>query len=145
MKTPHFLVPALARPGAFGLQVAGSGAWLATDARIAETSEARRRGVLALPMLPKGQALVIVPSQGIHTFGMRFALDIVGVSRDGTVVSLKAEVPRRRLVFSWRAFAMVELEAGAIRSSGVRVGDVLSVAIPASGNIEQSSSLSKTS
>ena len=58
---------------------------------------------------------MIAPTQGVHTFGMRFALDIVGVNRAGEVVSLRAGVPRRRLVFSWRAFAIVEMEARADR------------------------------
>lgn len=70
-------------------------------------------------------ALVIAPSQGVHTFGMKFPLDIVGVRRNGEVVSVQYGVKSRRIVLSLRAFAIVELSGGACGRKGVRVGDRL--------------------
>jgi len=127
MSRPHFLSAAVAAPGDWGLRIARSGDWLATRAELAGSSRSRRQGLLGIERLPAGHALVIAPTQGVHTFGMRFALDIVGVNRAGEVVSLRAGVPRRRLVFSWRAFAIVEMEAGRAESVGLRVGDQLEV------------------
>jgi uncharacterized membrane protein (UPF0127 family) len=74
-----------------------------------------------------GEALVIAPTQGVHTFGMRFPIDIVGVTRSGAVVSLRRDVPRRRIVFSWKAFAIVELPAGATDRCGLAIGDLVEV------------------
>lgn len=74
-----------------------------------------------------GEALVIAPSQGIHTFGMRFPIDLVAVNRQGLVVRLSAEVGPRRIRLAWRAFAMIELPAGVIEAAAVRLGDVVEV------------------
>jgi uncharacterized membrane protein (UPF0127 family) len=127
MKRPHFLAAAAGASEAFGLRIVRSGEWLATHAQLAGSSSSRRRGLLGATGLPPGHALVIAPTQGVHTFGMRFAIDVVGVNRDGEVVSLRPKVPRRRLVFSWRAFAIVEAEAGRAEALGLRVGDQLDV------------------
>jgi uncharacterized membrane protein (UPF0127 family) len=100
-----------------------TGAWLITNLRLAGDSAERRRGLLHSDGLADGEGLVIAPSQGVHTFGMRFAIDVVGVARDGRVVLIRSAVRPRRLVLSWRAFAMVELTAGAATRAGIRVGD----------------------
>lgn len=125
MSAGHFLAAVLSGGGTWGLQVERTGRWLATDAKLAGSSESRRRGLLGSDGLAPGRALVIAPTQGVHTFGMRFAIDIVGVSRQGKVVSIREAVPRRRVVFSWRAFAIVELAAGAAQNAGLKLGDRL--------------------
>lgn len=129
MRRAHFLDPALKASGASGLRIGRSGTWLATDTEIAGSSSSRRKGLLGQDSLAAGHALVIAPTQGVHTFGMRFAIDVVGVGRDGTVVSIRRSVPRRRIVFSLRAFAIVELAAGATDQAGLEVGDRLEVVI----------------
>jgi uncharacterized membrane protein (UPF0127 family) len=127
----HFLAPALTSHGDWRLRIERTGKWLATRAHLAGSSESRRKGLLGQDRLPDGQALVIAPTQGIHTFGMRFDIDVVGISRDGTVVSIRTAVPRRRVVFSWRAFAIVELAAGTAATAELSIGDkVAAVAVP---------------
>ena len=123
MSRSHFLTPALVAPGHWGLRIDRSGEWLATRAELAGSSESRRQGLLGRDELPPGHALVIAPTQGVHTFGMRFPIDAVGLSRDGIVVSIKEAVPRRRVVLSWRAFAIVELAEGAAAKAELRIGD----------------------
>ena len=130
MRGPHFLAQALDNPGGFSLCVVGSSRTLATYAELAANSAARRRGLLGRDELPAGHALILAPTQGIHTFGMRFAIDVVSVSRMGVVVDIRRRVPRRRVVISWRAFAMIELPAGAAESVGIAVGDRLAVHSP---------------
>lgn len=127
---PHFLAAALRVEGPWGLRVAATGAWLATDAELAGQSASRRRGLLGRESLAPGGALVIAPCQGVHTFGMRFPIDIVGVARDGVVVTVRTAVPRRRIVLALRAFAVVEVPAGSAAS--LRVGDRIEVS-PRSG------------
>ena len=130
MPGPHFLAPALGGDGHFSLHVVGSSRTLATRAELAANSAGRRSGLLGRDELPPGHALVIAPTQGIHTFGMRFAIDVVSVSRAGIVVGIRRRVPRRRVVLSWRAFAMIELPAGGAEAAGVVVGDRLVVHSP---------------
>ena len=135
MSRPHFLRAALNADGPWALQIVRSRALLASHAVLAGTSETRRKGLLGREALPSGHALVIAPTQGIHTFGMKFPLDVVGVNRDGAVVSIKHAVPRWRVVLSWRAFSMVELAAGTCAAAGLDKGDHLEVVIPESENL----------
>jgi uncharacterized protein len=59
---------------------------------------------------------------------MRFAIDLVFVSRDGSVLKVHERVQPRRLSFCWRAFGVVELAAGRAGATGVRVGERVKVA-----------------
>src|SRR5262245_46324627 len=90
-------------------------------------SESRRRGLLKHDSLPEGTALVIAPTNAIHTFFMRFAIDVAFVARDGRVLKVRRAMPAWRMAAAWRAFAVVELAAGALEPSDTRPGDVLSI------------------
>ena len=129
MSRPHFLEPVLRATGSFGLLIERSGHALATRAELAGNSASRKRGLLGRESLDEGHALVLAPCQGVHTFGMHFSLDVVGVARDGTVVVLRHDVPRRRIVLALRAFAVVELAAGACAAAGLGPGDRLGATI----------------
>ena len=65
----------------------------------------------------------------VHTFFMRFAIDVLIVSRHGVVVKAATAVPARRLVGAWRGCAVVELGAGALALSDTRKGDVVSLEV----------------
>lgn len=127
MHRAHFLEPALNLRVPWGLRLTRRGTWLASEVLLAETSRARRRGLIGQTGLAAGRALVIAPSQGIHTFGMAFAIDVVGIARNGVIVGVRRAVPRRRLVFMWRAFAVVELAAGTIDAVGCKIGEQVAV------------------
>ena len=118
----HFLHDAAGWRHAWGLAVNGTDAWLATHVVLAADSRSRRLGLLGRDGLPLGHALVLAPSQGIHTFGMRFSIDVVGVARDGRVVTVARAVKPWRVALSWRAFAIVELAAGRCAEAGLSVG-----------------------
>jgi uncharacterized membrane protein (UPF0127 family) len=90
-------------------------------------SASRRRGLLKHDTLPDDTALVIAPTNAIHTFFMRFAIDVAFVSRDGRIVKMRTALPPWRIAAAWRAFAVVELPSGALERAGVQRGDVLSV------------------
>ena len=122
---PHFLSAALRDSDRYVLTISRTGATLADRIEIAGHSEARRRGLLGRDSLDHGSAFVIAPCQGVHTFGMRFALDIVAVTRDGEVIKIRTRVPRNRIVLAWSGFAMIELPAGTLERSPLQVGDLI--------------------
>ena len=93
-------------------------------------SATRRKGLLGRTSLPGGAALIIAPCNSIHTFFMRFAIDVAFVARDGRVVRVSRAVPAWRIRLALRAFAVVELAAGALERSKTREGDHLSVVQP---------------
>jgi trehalose synthase len=77
--------------------------------------------LLGLSQLDRGAAgagLLIPRCSSVHTFGMRFALDLVFLDRGGRPVSFRRAVPPRRLAFDRRASAVLELPSFA----GERVG-----------------------
>lgn len=121
----HFLAGVLDSPRPFALRVARTSALLASTTTLAADSRARRRGLIGRDSLGPGEALVIVPSQGIHTFGMQFAIDVVFVDRHGGILTIAHAVPPRRFRLSWRAFAVIELAAGTCRTAGLHAGDQL--------------------
>jgi uncharacterized membrane protein (UPF0127 family) len=123
-----FLLPMLDRPGAtFQLVNADRGSVLAARLEPAFDSASRRRGLLGRDGLPQGRAIVIAPSNSIHMFFMRFAIDAVFVARDGRVVKTCANLRPWRIAAAWRAFAVVEGPAGMIEATGTQRGDALAV------------------
>ena len=93
-------------------------------------SASRRRGLLEHKSLDESTALIIAPTNAIHTFSMRFAIDVAFVSRDGQVVKVSPAVAPWRIAASWRGFAVVELCAGALAKSDTQPGDRLQVNLP---------------
>jgi uncharacterized membrane protein (UPF0127 family) len=69
----------------------------------------RLLGLAGLCLGESGAGLLIPRCSGVHTFGMRFALDLVFLDRDGRPCSMRREVPPRRFAFDRRASAVLEL------------------------------------
>jgi uncharacterized protein len=88
-------------------------------------SASRRRGLLEHESLDEGTALIMAPSNAIHTFSMRFAIDVAFLSRDGQVVKVRPTVVPWRIAAAWSAFAVVELCGGTLAKSDTRTGDRL--------------------
>jgi uncharacterized protein len=109
------------------LQNVRSGAVFASRVELAVDSDSRRRGLLGRDTFDAGSAIVIAPCNAVHTFFMRFAIDVVFVARDGRVLKVCAAVPARRIAFSLRAFAVIELPAGTLARAEARRGDVLTL------------------
>ena len=90
-------------------------------------SASRNQGLLKRDFLEEGSALVIAPTNAIHTFFMRFAIDVAFVARDGRVLKVRRAMRPWRMSAAWRGFAVVELAAGALDRAGVQPGDVLRI------------------
>jgi hypothetical protein len=98
---------------------------LADRADIADTSAKRRRGLLKHTGLQPGEGLWIAPCEGIHTFAMKFPIDVLFVSRKREVVKLRPNMGRSRIALSLLAASVLELPAGTIQRTGTQVGDRL--------------------
>lgn len=87
---------------------------LANRVLTARTRAERRRGLLALPPLEDGDALVIDRASQVHTFGMAYPIDVVFCARDGTVMHVvRGMRPRRVTKWVRRARYAIELPSGA--------------------------------
>jgi uncharacterized protein len=100
---------------------------LATMLLTAFDSASRRRGLLKHDFLPEDSALIIAPSNAIHTFFMRFAIDVAFVARDGRVLKLRRNMPPWRMVAAIHAFAVIEMPVGALARSDTQPGDALRI------------------
>ncbi len=98
---------------------------LATAAEIADTSRKRTVGLLKHDSLPPGEGLLITPCEAIHTFGMKFPIDVVFISRARRVLKVRPALVRRRIAVCLRAHSVLELPAGTAQETGTVAGDQL--------------------
>ena len=123
-----FVQPLASRSAAAAMIVnAYTGVPLATTVETAFDSASRKRGLLGRDGLARRHAIVIAPTSAIHTFFMRFAIDVVFAAKDGTVVALRKSLRPWRIAVAPRAFCAIELEAGSIDRDSIAVGDRLVV------------------
>jgi uncharacterized membrane protein (UPF0127 family) len=103
---------------------------LASRIEIANTSSKRRKGLLGRDALAAGEGLWIVPCESVHTFGMRFPIDLIYLDREKRVKKVRHSVPPQRLSACLSAHSVIELASGVARRTGTQPGDKL--------NLEQS-------
>lgn len=99
---------------------------IAERVRIADTSFTRFIGLLGRRTLPSGEGLLIRPSNGVHTVGMQFSIDVLLLDRTGVVLTAYNSLrPFRVTRLNWKAASALELPAGVIAASQTQVGDQL--------------------
>jgi uncharacterized protein len=119
-------------PGTIEIVNTTKGTVIGSAIRVAATTRARLVGLLGKTHLDPGEGLLIVPSSGVHTWGMRFPIDVVALDRRLRVVGVWQHLGSFRIAaVGWTTRSVLELPAGTIRRSQIEVGDQLNV-IPAS-------------
>lgn len=98
---------------------------LADRAGLATTPEVRNRGLLKHTSLEKGDGLWISPTQAIHMFFMKFALDVVYLDRKLKVVRTVTNLRPWRISACFAAHSVLELPVGIIAESRTERGDQL--------------------
>lgn len=92
---------------------------------VADDAASRRKGLLGRKTLIDGEGLWIVPCEAVHTFGMRFSIDLVYLDHHKRVKKVCHSVPASRLSACLSAHSVVELAAGSVRGTGTIAGDEL--------------------
>ena len=92
---------------------------------LADTSETRRVGLLKHERLEPGSGLWIVPCESVHTFFMKFPIDLVYLDKQRKVRKVRHAVPAWRLSACLTAHSILELPAGTAEKSGTVPGDEL--------------------
>src|SRR3954463_1977717 len=80
----------------------------------ANTLASRLLGLAFLRSLPSGHALLIPDCRSVHTFGMRFRIDVAFLDERGRPVRVERFVRRGRVLVCRSAFAVIEAPAGEI-------------------------------
>ena len=98
---------------------------------VAETPLARMRGLLGRRGLESGEGLLLRPAPSVHTFFMRFAIDVVFLARDGEVMKVVPSLRPWRTAAARRAKAVLELPAGEADRRGIHPGIRLNLSLSA--------------
>lgn len=88
---------------------------LGHEVPVACSSRSRLLGLARLDIDDAGPGLLIPRCSSVHTFGMRFPLDLVFLDSNGRPHSIRREVPPRRLAWDRQASAVLELPSAAER------------------------------
>ena len=100
---------------------------LADRAEIADTSKARKTGLLKHDRLENGEGLWINPCEGVHTAGMKFPIDVLFLDKRRKVVKIRAGMPRWRVAACLWAHSVVELPSGTAAATKTMAGDQLAL------------------
>src|SRR5438477_13175789 len=99
-------------------------AMLAANVRLADSPRSRRIGLLQHQTMQADEGLWIYPTQAIHTFGMRFPIDVAFLDSALRIKRIyHGLAPFRLTSFVWGAKSVLELAPGSL--TGARVGDEL--------------------
>jgi hypothetical protein len=92
---------------------------------VADKARERMRGLLGRAALAADHALWLEPCNAVHTFGMRFPIDVIFIDRRKRVVSIRRNVGGARMLMCWRSRSVLEMRAHAAQALRIEVGDTL--------------------
>jgi uncharacterized protein len=98
---------------------------LADAADVADSAATRRKGLLGRDGLRPGEALWITPCEAVHTWGMKFPIDVVYLNRKKKVRKIRRAMRPWRMSVCLFAHSVLELPAGSITRTETCVGDQL--------------------
>lgn len=97
----------------------------------ADTWRIRLRGLLGRSGLAPDDGIWLVPSRGIHTFGMRFAVDLIYLDSANRVIYLVEHFsPFRISPIKRKCASILEMRTRAIYFSHTQIGDELLICAP---------------
>lgn len=107
---------------------ATNGTIICSMGRLANTFVLRLFGLLGKSRIDPQAGLLIRPSSGVHTFGMRFPIDIVSLDKANRVLGTWENIgPGNVRGVSLRTRSVLELAGGRIRECGIATGDQIVV------------------
>jgi uncharacterized membrane protein (UPF0127 family) len=97
---------------------------IANNLRIAESIFSRMKGLLGRNSLDDKEGLLIKPCKGIHTFGMKFPIDVVFLDNRNRVIAVISNIlPNRMTRMYLDAASVIELPAGTLSKTATQPGD----------------------
>lgn len=85
----------------------------------------RIRGLLGIDSLPPNTGLMIKPCKQVHTFFMKFAIDIVFIDKHNNMIHIETLKPFKVSKYIWKACAVVELAEGTAQKYKLKIGEQL--------------------
>lgn len=111
------------------VKIKNSGELVATNVKTADNPYTRVLGLMFKANMNGMGGLLLNPCNSIHTFFMRFPIDVVFLSNDNTVIKvIRSMQPWRMSWIYFKARKTLELPSGSL-SENVKDGTVLEVEI----------------
>ncbi len=99
---------------------------ISDNAKVADNFVSRSIGLISKKFFAEGESLIIKPCCSIHTFFMRFAIDVLFVNRKNEIIALYENVkPWRVLPIHPTSVYVIELRAGTISKKNICKKDIL--------------------
>ncbi|MHB1455132.1 MAG: DUF192 domain-containing protein [Saccharofermentanales bacterium] len=96
---------------------------IADNLTLADTFFSRLKGLSKHHRLDEGEGLIIRPCSQIHTIGMKFAIDVVFLTKSGVVIQFEQDMhPGDVSGYVHRAWQVVELKSGTIAAKDISIG-----------------------
>jgi uncharacterized membrane protein (UPF0127 family) len=109
---------------------------LATSLALANTHWSRMRGLLGMSPIDfrNGCGLWIVPCRGVHTWAMRFPIDVIYLDRARSVIHIERDLsPWRFAPVRMHAASVLELPCQTVSETGTAVGDRIEISLAKNG------------
>jgi uncharacterized membrane protein (UPF0127 family) len=104
------------------------GTTIGESIELADTSLKRMFGLLGRRGLDAGEGLWIKPSSGVHTVGMSFSIDVIGLDKELKVIKLWRCLPPLRVTsVSIKLKSVIELPCGVIQNTQTQIGDCFDI------------------
>ena len=100
---------------------------IAPKTRVAGSWTRRLIGLLGTTALPEGEGLWLSPCTSVHSFFMRYPIDILFLNAQHEVIHQQTLVPWRLSKVKAKSVGVLELPAGTLLKTGTTAGDVLSL------------------
>ena len=102
-----------------------TGVALAANCIVAADFWRRLKGLLGTKELPEGQALIIMPCNSVHTFGMNYPIDVVFLDGKNRVLKTVSTLRPGKMSACSGSSYVVELPSGTLERTGTRIDDIL--------------------
>jgi len=112
-------------PKSTRVAVTRNGDRVCPDCLVATSARRRMKGLLGRRALSQDEGLWLEPASSVHTWFMRFPIDVVFLDRDKRVLRIVESMRPWRMAAKRRSRAVLELAAGGAARTELKVGDVL--------------------
>ncbi|KDR93781.1 hypothetical protein SAMN02745945_00976 [Peptoclostridium litorale DSM 5388] len=101
---------------------------IASKANMADSFFKRLRGLMGKRGLGKEECLIITPCNSIHTFFMKFPIDVIFVDGECKVVKLIRGIAPKKMVMPVKgAYFIVEFDSRNEMTCEIEEGDILKI------------------
>jgi len=110
---------------------------IASKTSISDNFFLRLKGLMFKESMSEEEALVFYHTPSIHTFFMRFPIEVVFLNKKMQVIEIYQELKPRKIVFSTSSSIAIELPAFKTSNKTLEIGDILELRPSEGDNLDK--------